>query len=117
MDRGPRTFGIAEAKEGPAPGTANISVYSLLYVNGFQRQILSIENTLNSLLSIIYSNKITSDKMTTTEKSKPAGPFRLVTVNSSPERAKKLCGRLCEEMRGTHHIDYVANTTSKHTRY
>ncbi|KAH8758396.1 hypothetical protein F5883DRAFT_566156 [Diaporthe sp. PMI_573] len=50
--------------------------------------------------------------MTTTETGKPAGPFRLVTVNSSAERAKKLCGRLCEEMRATHHIDHVANTTS-----
>ncbi|KAG6366189.1 hypothetical protein INS49_000365 [Diaporthe citri] len=50
--------------------------------------------------------------MATTEKAKPAGPFKLVTVNSSPDRAKKLCGRLVEEMRATHHIDYVANTTS-----
>lgn len=55
--------------------------------------------------------------MATTEQAKPAGPFKLVTVNSNPERAKKLCGRLVEEMRATHHIDYVANTTSKqHTR-
>lgn len=52
--------------------------------------------------------------MATTENAKPAGPFKLVTVNTSPERAKKLCGRLVEEMRATHHIDYVANTTSKH---
>lgn len=52
--------------------------------------------------------------MATTEQAKPAGPFKLVTVNSNPERAKKLCGRLVEEMRATHHIDYVANTTSKH---
>lgn len=55
--------------------------------------------------------------MAMTEQAKPAGPFKLVTVNSNPERAKKLCGRLVEEMRATHHIDYVANTTSKqHTR-
>lgn len=52
--------------------------------------------------------------MASTEQAKPAGPFKLVTVNSNPERAKKLCGRLVEEMRATHHIDYVANTTSKH---
>lgn len=54
--------------------------------------------------------------MATIEKTQPAGPFKLVTVNTSPERAKKLCGRLVEEMRATHHIDYVANTTSKHFR-
>lgn len=55
--------------------------------------------------------------MATTEKVKPAGPFKLVTVNNAPERAKKICGRLCEEMRSTHEIDYVANTTSKHVRF
>lgn len=51
--------------------------------------------------------------MASTETGKPAGTFKLVTVNASAERAKKLCGRICEEMRPMYNIEHVANTTSK----
>lgn len=51
--------------------------------------------------------------MASTETGNPAGTFKLVTVNASAERAKKLCGRMCEEMRPKYNIEHVANTTSK----
>ncbi|ELQ39644.1 hypothetical protein OOU_Y34scaffold00491g16 [Pyricularia oryzae Y34] len=39
----------------------------------------------------------------------PKGPFRLVTVNTAPERAKKLIGRMVEALKDQYTIDYVAN--------
>jgi hypothetical protein len=44
------------------------------------------------------------------------GPFRLVTVNTAPERAKKLIGRLVEALSDRYEIEHVANcscTSSK----
>lgn len=43
----------------------------------------------------------------------PKGPFRLVTVNTAPERAKKLIGRMTEALKEEYTIDYVANCESK----
>lgn len=39
----------------------------------------------------------------------PKGPFRLVTVNTAPERAKQLIGRMVEALKDQYTIDYVAN--------
>lgn len=43
----------------------------------------------------------------------PKGPFRLVTVNTAPERAKKLIGRMVEALKEEYTIDYVANCESE----
>lgn len=45
--------------------------------------------------------------------SEPKGPFRLVTVNTAPERAKKLIGRVVEDMKGEYTIEHIANCDSK----
>lgn len=42
-----------------------------------------------------------------------AGPYKLVTVNTAPDRAKIIVGRICEEIKGQYLIDYVANSTSE----
>lgn len=52
--------------------------------------------------------------MTTNGGDRPLGPFKLVTVNTAPERAKRIVGRLCEEIKDSYLIDYVANSTSEH---
>lgn len=52
--------------------------------------------------------------MATTDQKYPLGPFTLVTVNTAPERAKKLVGRLCEELKDRYIIDHVANSESKY---
>ncbi|KAK1512499.1 uncharacterized protein CCOS01_14739 [Colletotrichum costaricense] len=39
----------------------------------------------------------------------PKGPFKLVTVNTAPERAKRLIGRMTEALKDQYTIDYVAN--------
>ncbi|KAK1636405.1 hypothetical protein BDP81DRAFT_481774 [Colletotrichum phormii] len=39
----------------------------------------------------------------------PKGPFKLVTVNTAPERAKRLVGRMTEALKDQYTIDYVAN--------
>lgn len=44
------------------------------------------------------------------------GPFRLVTVNTAPDRAKKLIGRLIEALKDDYDIDYVANCESTFDR-
>lgn len=41
------------------------------------------------------------------------GPFRLVTVNTAPERAQKLIGQMINTLSSHYDIDYVANCSSK----
>ncbi|KAL1601771.1 hypothetical protein SLS60_006686 [Paraconiothyrium brasiliense] len=43
----------------------------------------------------------------------PKGPFELVTVNTAPERAKVLIGRVTETLKDDYTIVYVANCISK----
>ena len=40
------------------------------------------------------------------------GPFKLVTVNTAPERAKRLIGRMIENLKDEYDIEYVANCES-----
>lgn len=42
-----------------------------------------------------------------------SGPWRLVTVNTAPERAKRLIGRMMEALKDRYDIEYVANCESK----
>jgi len=42
----------------------------------------------------------------------PKGPFRLVTVNTAPERAKRLVGRVVEELKDRYTIQHLANCES-----
>lgn len=39
----------------------------------------------------------------------PLGPFKLVTVNTSPERAKRIIGRLVEAVKDRYTIIHAAN--------
>ncbi|EFQ30881.1 hypothetical protein CGRA01v4_12951 [Colletotrichum graminicola] len=39
----------------------------------------------------------------------PKGPYKLVTVNTAPERAKRLVGRVVEELKDRYTIEHVAN--------
>ncbi|CCF38624.1 hypothetical protein CH063_09670 [Colletotrichum higginsianum] len=39
----------------------------------------------------------------------PKGPYKLVTVNTAPERAKRLVGRVVEELKDSYTIVHVAN--------
>lgn len=40
-----------------------------------------------------------------------SAPIKLVTVNTNPERAKRLIGRMVEALKDRYTIDYVDNTT------
>jgi hypothetical protein len=42
-----------------------------------------------------------------------SGPWRLVTVNTAPERAKRLIGRMIEALKDRYDIEYLANCESK----
>lgn len=42
-----------------------------------------------------------------------SGPWRLVTVNTAPERAKRLIGRMMEALKDRYDIEYVDNCESK----
>lgn len=42
----------------------------------------------------------------------PSGPYKLVTVNTAPERAKVIIGRVVEAVKERYTIDYVANAES-----
>ncbi|KAF2664155.1 hypothetical protein BT63DRAFT_429686 [Microthyrium microscopicum] len=44
--------------------------------------------------------------------SKPLGPFRLVTVNTAPERAKRLIGRVVEDLKESYTIIHAGNADS-----
>ncbi|EXJ86822.1 hypothetical protein A1O3_03776 [Capronia epimyces CBS 606.96] len=39
----------------------------------------------------------------------PKGPYKLVTVNTVPERAKRLIGRVVEDLKEQYTIQHVAN--------
>ncbi|KUJ12307.1 uncharacterized protein LY89DRAFT_592863 [Mollisia scopiformis] len=39
----------------------------------------------------------------------PKGPYKLCTVNTAPDRAKRLVGRLVEDVKDTYTIVYVEN--------
>jgi hypothetical protein len=41
------------------------------------------------------------------------GPYRLVTVNNAPERARKLVGRVIEDVKESYTIVHAANAESK----
>jgi hypothetical protein len=43
----------------------------------------------------------------------PKGPYKLVTVNTAPERAKRLIGRVVEELKDQYTIEHVANCESQ----
>ena len=45
--------------------------------------------------------------------SAPKGPFRLVTVNTAPERAKRLIGRVAENLKDRYTIILVDNCVSE----
>ena len=47
----------------------------------------------------------------TNEVHKPKGPFKLVTVNTAPERAARLIGRMAEALKDQYRIQHVANVT------
>lgn len=42
----------------------------------------------------------------------PKGPFRLVTVNTAPERAQRLIGRVADTLSDRYTIIHVANCSS-----
>ncbi|QDS75473.1 hypothetical protein FKW77_004411 [Venturia effusa] len=42
----------------------------------------------------------------------PLGPFKLVTVNNAPERAKRLIGRVVEEVKDRYTIIHAGNADS-----
>ncbi|KAM5360456.1 hypothetical protein ACJZ2D_013734 [Fusarium nematophilum] len=42
----------------------------------------------------------------------PKGPFRLVTVNTAPERARRLIGRLIDALKEEYEIIHVDNCSS-----
>lgn len=45
--------------------------------------------------------------------SAPKGPFRLVTVNTAPERAKRLIGRVAESLKDRYTIIHIDNCESE----
>ncbi len=46
----------------------------------------------------------------------PKGPYKLVTVNTAPERAKRLIGRVVEDLKDQYTIQHMANCESKSTQ-
>lgn len=44
----------------------------------------------------------------------PKGPYKLVTVNTAPERAKRLIGRVVEDLKDQYTIQHMANCESKY---
>jgi hypothetical protein len=47
----------------------------------------------------------------------PIGPFKLVTVNTAPDRAKRLIGRIVEDVKDKYPIVHAANAAGRDTGY
>lgn len=46
----------------------------------------------------------------------PKGPYKLCTVNTAPDRAKRLIGRVVQDVKEEYTIDYVENCESMFVR-
>lgn len=44
--------------------------------------------------------------------SEPTGPFKLVTVNTAPDRARRLIGRVVEDVKDQYNIIHAANVAT-----
>jgi hypothetical protein len=49
--------------------------------------------------------------------SQPLGPFKLVTVNIAPERAKKIIGRVVEAVKDKYTIIHAANVEGERSQF
>lgn len=47
----------------------------------------------------------------------PIGPFKLVTVNTAPDRAKRLIGRVVEDVKDKYTIIHSANAAGRDAGY
>ena len=47
----------------------------------------------------------------------PIGPFKLVTVNTAPDRAKRLIGRVVEDVKEKYTIIHAGNAAGRDTIY
>lgn len=47
----------------------------------------------------------------------PKGPYKLCTVNTAPERAKRLVGRVVEDVKEDYTILYVENAESMYSSF
>ena len=43
----------------------------------------------------------------------PKGPYKLITVNTAPERAKRLIGRVVENIKDRYIIEHIQNCESE----
>ena len=43
----------------------------------------------------------------------PSGPYKLVTVNTAPDRAKRLIGRVVEDVKDTYTLVHAGNAASE----
>ena len=57
------------------------------------------------------------DRTLSTMSSAPKGPFKLVTVNTAPERAKRIVGRVVEALKERYTILHVENVESTSRSY
>jgi len=69
-----------------------------------------------ALSSIIITSTLVVTKsyftMAESTATSPLGPFKLVTVNTAPERARKLIGRVVDEVKDRYIIIHAANVES-----
>lgn len=49
--------------------------------------------------------------------SSPAGPYKLVTVNTAPDRAKRLIGRVVEDVKDKYTIIHAGNAACASSSY
>lgn len=54
---------------------------------------------------------------TTMPAQKPLGPYKLVSVNTAPERAKRLIGRVVEDVKDKYIIIHAGNADSKRPQH
>lgn len=93
---------------------------TFVYEWGFslnERLDLDTNKIIQETISNLYCRKRTerAQKITLTtipSMSARKGPFRLVTVNTSPERAKRLIGRLIEALSDDYDITHIENCQS-----
>lgn len=81
---------------------------------GFSRYLASFVDILLDQISAFreYLHLNRSNMTASHENTERKGPYRLVTVNKAPERAKLLIGRLIEALAADYDITHVGNCSS-----
>lgn len=65
------------------------------------------------LISILLLTKLSNRTDMGSLQPNPSGPYRLLTVNTAPDRAQRLIGRIVADLKDQYSIEHIKNIETK----